>query len=84
MAPSFGGDEHHVIERFARVAADTIDYQITVTNPTVWTEPWTAAIPMSAMEEQLFEYACHEGNRSVPNILSGNRAEEKAETTGSR
>ena len=80
----FGGNEHHVIERFTRVAADTIDYQITVANPTVWTGPWTAAIPMSAMREQLFEYACHEGNRSVPNILSGNRAEEKAETTGSR
>ena len=80
----FGGDEHHVIERFTRVAADIIDYQVTVTNPTVWTEPWTAAIPMNAMEEQLFEYACHEGNRSVPNILSGNRAEEKAEITRSR
>ena len=72
----FGGDAHHVVERLTRVDADTIDYRVTVTNPTVWTAPWTAAIPMSAMEETLFEYACHEGNRSVPNILSGNRAEE--------
>ena len=80
----FGGDEHHVVERLTRVDADTIDYRVTVTNPTVWTGSWTAAIPMSAMEETLFEYACHEGNRSVPNILSGNRAEEEAEGVGSR
>ena len=53
-------------------------------NPTVWTGPWTAAMPMRAMEETLFEYACHEGNRSVPNMLSGNRAEEEAEAVGSR
>ena len=72
----FGGDEHHVVERLTRVDADTIDYGVTVTNPTVWTAPWTAAIPMSAMEETLFEYACHEGNHSLPNILSGNRTEE--------
>ena len=73
----FGGNEHHVVERLTRVDADTIDYRITVTNPAVWTAPWTAAIPMSTMEESLFEYACHEGNRSVPNILSGNRAEDE-------
>ena len=72
----FGGDAHHVVERFTRVDADTIDYRVTVTNPTVWTGPWTAAIPMTAMEETLFEYACHEGNRSLPLILSGNRAQE--------
>ena len=77
----FGGDAHHVVERFTRVDADTIDYQITVTNPTVWTGPWTAAAPMTAMEDSLFEYACHEGNHSVPNILSGNRAEEALEVT---
>ena len=41
--------------------------------------PWTAAAPMSAMDETLFEYACHEGNRSVPLILSGNRAQEALE-----
>ena len=70
-----------MVERFTRVDADTIDYQITVTNPTVWTGPWTAAAPMTAMEDSLFEYACHEGNHSVPNILSGNRAEEALEVT---
>ena len=73
-----------VVERLTRIDADTIDYRVTVTNPTVWTGPWTAAMPMRAMEETLFEYACHEGNRSVPNMLSGNRAEEEAEAVGSR
>ena len=68
-----------MVERLTRVDADTIDYRVTVTNPTVWTGPWTTAIPMSAMEETLFEYACHEGNYSLPLILSGNRAKEAGE-----
>ena len=80
----FGGDDHHVVERLTRVDVDTIDYRVTVTNPAAWTAPWTAAIPMSVMEETLFEYACHEGNYSLPLILSGNRAEEEAEAAGSR
>ena len=75
----FGGDAHHVVERLTRVDADTMNYHITVTNPTVWTRPWTAATPMTVKEDSLFEYACHEGNRSVPNILSGNRAAEALE-----
>ncbi len=79
----FGGDAHHVVERLTRVGVDTIDYRVTVTNPAVWTGPWTAAIPMNAVEETLFEYACHEGNYGLPNILSGNRAEE-AKAAGSR
>ena len=73
-----------MVERLTRVDADTIDYRVTVANPAVWTRPWTAAMPMRAIEETLFEYACHEGNRSVPNILSGNRAEERAAAAGSR
>ena len=75
----FGGDAHHVVERLTRVDADTIDYRVTVTNPTVWTRPWTAATPMTAMEDTLFEYACHEGNYSLPLILSGSRAQEARE-----
>ena len=58
-----------MVERLTRVDVDTIDYRVTVTNPAAWTAPWTAAIPMSVMEETLFEYACHEGNYSLP--LSG-------------
>ena len=74
-----GGDEHlRVIERFTRVDADTIDYRVTVIDPTVWTEPWTAAAPMTTMDGSLFEHACHEGNYAVPNALRGSRAGEAA------
>ena len=74
----FGGSEHlHVVERLTRVSADTIDYEITVSDPTVWTEPWTVSLPLSAMAEGVWEYACHEGNYALPNILSGARAEER-------
>ena len=77
-----GGDENlRVVERFTRVDANTIDYRVTVTDPTVWTEPWTATAPMTAMEGALFEYACHEGNYAVPNSLRGSRAQE---ATGAR
>ena len=74
-----GGDENlRVIERFTRIDADTLDYRVTVTDATVWTGPWTAAAPMTAMEGALYEYACHEGNYAVPNALRGSRAEEDA------
>jgi len=76
----FGGDKHlRVVERFTRVDGDTIDYEITVTDPTVWTEPWTVSVPMTALtgdDGAVFEYACHEGNYALPNILSGARFEE--------
>ena len=65
-----------VVERFTRVDADTIDYRITVTDPAAWTAPWTAAMPMSPTKGPLFEYACHEGNHAVPNMLAGSRAED--------
>ena len=70
-------DTLHLIERYTRVDENTIDYQFTVSDPTIWTGPWTAAIPMRKLGNQLFEYACHEGNYSVPNILAGARADEQ-------
>ena len=74
----FGGSEHlHVVERLTRVSADAIDYEITVTDPTIWSEPWTVSVPMSAMDQPVFEYACHEGNYALPNILSGARVQER-------
>ena len=66
-----------VEERFTRVDADTIDYRITVTDSAEWAAPWTALMPMSPTAGPLFEYACHEGNHSVPNMLSGSRAEDE-------
>ena len=85
---SFSGGEHsRLVERFSRIDADTIDYRFTVTDPTVDTRPWTASIPMRQTEDALFEYACHEGNYGLYNILAGARAEEataEAATQGSR
>ncbi len=75
----FGGDENlRLIERFTRVGADAIDYEFTVVDPTVWEAPWTASLPMTAIDGPLFEYACHEGNYALENILAGARAEEAA------
>ena len=59
----------HVVERFTRVAADTIRYTFTVDDPTTWTSPWSGEVPMVKTEERLFEYACHEGNHDVRHIL---------------
>jgi len=68
----------HLVERFTRVDADTINYEFTVSDPTSFTKPWTAAIPMTKTQGPIFEYACHEGNYGMTNLLSGARAEEKA------
>ena len=73
----FGGDENlRLVERFTRVSGDMIDYEFTVVDPTVWQSPWRASLPMTAIEGPLFEYACHEGNYALANILAGARLEE--------
>ncbi len=66
-----------LVERLTRVDADTIDYQFTVEDPTTWTKPWTATVPIEKSDGKLYEFACHEGNYSLPHILSGARAQEK-------
>lgn len=71
-------DAMKVVERFTRVDADTIDYRFTVTDPTTFTQPWTASIPMRLVDAPLFEYACHEGNYSIPNMLRGAREQERS------
>ena len=68
----------HVVERFRRVDADTLLYEFTVSDPTVWTKPWSGTMPLNKTPEQIFEYACHEGNYGMAGILSGTRADEKA------
>ena len=67
----------HLIERFKRLDADTLLYQFTVDDPTVWTKPWTASMTMSKSSELVFEYACHEGNYAMAGILAGARSDEK-------
>ncbi|HET9363021.1 MAG TPA: hypothetical protein VFO58_24900 [Vicinamibacterales bacterium] len=65
-----------LIERFRRVADDTLEYTFTVDNPTMWTKPWTAVINWKRSRGELHEYACHEGNYSLRGMLSAARAEE--------
>jgi hypothetical protein len=75
----------HLVERFTRVDADTLLYEFTVDDPTVWTRPWSVSTPMRKSADRIFEFACHEGNYAMPHILSGTRAEEaKARTKSSR
>jgi hypothetical protein len=64
-------------ERFSRVDEDTILYEFTVEDPTVYTEPWGGEIPFERFEQLLYEYACHEGNYSLAAVLSGARYEER-------
>ena len=58
------------MERFTRVDEDTIDYQFTVHDDSTFTRPWTASLPMTALGGNLYEYACHEGNYAIANMLS--------------
>ena len=65
-----------VTERFTRTAEDLITYQFTVEDPQTWTKPWSAEIAMAKSDGAVYEYACHEGNYGMANILSGARADE--------
>ena len=67
----------HLIERFTRVNADKLDYEVTVGDPSTFTRKWTASIPMVKSQDRLYEYACHEGNYSLTNMLRGSRAEDR-------
>jgi hypothetical protein len=75
-----GSDENlHLVERFTRTDRETIEYQVRVEDPTVWTQSWTVLVPMHATTGLIYEFACHEGNaRSVEGILGSARAEEKS------
>jgi len=66
-----------VVERFTRVAPEEMSYTVTMEDPSTFTQTWTASIPMKKVEGPLYEYACHEGNYGLPNILSGHRQEER-------
>jgi hypothetical protein len=68
----------HLTERFTRTGPDSLLYEFTVDDPSTWTKPWTAALPMSRIDAPVYEYACHEGNYAMAGILAGARADEKA------
>jgi hypothetical protein len=75
----FSDENLKLTERFTRVADDTVRYEFTVDDPTVWTLPWTAAIYWKKANGEIYEYACHEGNLSLRAMLSALRAEEAAD-----
>ena len=79
---SWGSAEHlTLVERFTRVDADTVMYEWTVNDPDTWTQAFTGQFPMLRADEPLYEYACHEGNYGMQNLLSGARAAERTDTT---
>jgi hypothetical protein len=78
------GENLHLLERFTRIDDGTIEYRLTVDDPTTWTAPWTVAYPLVKTEAPIYEYACHEGNYSLGNILSIARAKQGAAEAGQR
>ena len=67
----------HLVERFTRIGEDTLLYEFTAEDPTTWTRPWTAALPIMKNDADMYEYACHEGNYGMTNLLTGARVQEK-------
>jgi hypothetical protein len=74
---NFGWDRNlHLVERFRLLDADTLLYQFEIDNPTAFTRPWKGELTMARSEDRIYEYACHEGNYSLSNMMRGYRATE--------
>ena len=71
------GADLRLVERFRRVDADTVEYEFTVEDPAMWERPWTGMLPFTKTEAPLYEYACHEGNYGMTNLLVSARVEER-------
>lgn len=67
----------HLVERFTRTGPGTLEYRFTVEDAGTWTRPWTVEVPMVLSDQPVYEYACHEGNHGLRNILSQARSAEK-------
>jgi hypothetical protein len=81
----YGSDRNlHVVERFSLLDANTILYRFEVDDPTAFTRPWKGELTMARSRGPIYEYACHEGNYALPNLLSGFRATEPDEATPNR
>jgi len=74
----------HVVERFTRTGPKTLRYQFTIDDPSTWTRPWTAEYTWPATDGRIYEYACHEGNYALGNILRGARQKERDEANKTR
>jgi hypothetical protein len=70
-------EQLHVVERFTRVNANTLLYRFSVDDPQTWDKPWGGEYPWNATDEHIYEYACHEGNYSLGDMLRGARAQER-------
>jgi hypothetical protein len=73
------GEGLHLVERFTRMDAGTLLYEFTVDDPSAFTKPWSVALPMTKSDDLIYEYACHEANYGMFNMLSAARAEEKSQ-----
>jgi hypothetical protein len=67
----------HLVERFTRVSADVINYEVTIDDATTWTKPWTVLVRLKQTKDKLYEFACHEGNLPMMGTLAGARAQDK-------
>ena len=76
LNPYVDAENLHVVERLTRVDADTVLYRFTVDDAGMWTKPWSGELPMTRLQGQIYEYACHEANYGLANTLSGARAAE--------
>jgi hypothetical protein len=73
----FGWDRNlHVVERFSLLDPNTLLYRFEVDDPTAFTKPWKGELTMSRVPGPVYEYACHEGNYALPNLLNGYRSSE--------
>jgi hypothetical protein len=68
----------HLVERYTRTASDALQYQVTIDDPQTFVRPWTAVLDLEPQRGDIFEYACHEGNRGLENILRAARTDERA------
>ena len=84
-ATVMGSDRNlRLVERFTRVAEDTIAYEVTITDPTAWRAPWTVRLPLTRTDEPIYEFACHEGNHyGMEGILAGAREQDRADAAAS-
>src|SRR4030095_16903693 len=67
----------HLVERVSHTGGDTMIYQFTVEDPATWAKPWTAEVPWTKTQGPVYEFACHEGNTMISNILRGARVTEQ-------
>jgi hypothetical protein len=77
LSPFPGAQNLHMIERLTRADEDTILYQFTVEDPGMWAKPWSGELPITRIDGQLYEYACHEANYPLANTLRGARVAEE-------